>query len=102
MFFFTLTTAGWLSEMIYFFTPVFALVVCNVVLFSVTAHRIRSIRQETAILKGAESARSDRLKKDKQRLANKFSQSRLSLKFKTTLTRLSKIYFSRPSTSLQR
>lgn len=51
----------------YFFTPVLVLVVCNVTFFAVTAHRIRSIRQETAILKGAESSRSDKLKKDKQR-----------------------------------
>ncbi|XP_039753627.1 G-protein coupled receptor Mth2-like [Pararge aegeria] len=58
---------NWLSELVYFFIPVFVLVVCNVVLFSVTANRIRSIRQETAILKGAESSRSDKLKKDKQR-----------------------------------
>ncbi|CAK1580414.1 unnamed protein product [Parnassius mnemosyne] len=60
---------NWLSELVYFFTPVLVLVVCNVVLFSVTAHRIRSIKQETAILKGAESARSDKLTKDKQRYA---------------------------------
>ncbi|XP_028166056.1 neurofibromin-like [Ostrinia furnacalis] len=58
---------NWLSEMVYFFTPVLILVVCNVVLFSITSYRIRSIRQETAILKGSESARSDKLKKDKQR-----------------------------------
>ncbi|KAL4716703.1 hypothetical protein ACJJTC_004822 [Scirpophaga incertulas] len=58
---------GWLSELVYFFSPVLVLVVCNVVLFSVTSYRIRSIRQETAILKGSESARSDRLQKDKQR-----------------------------------
>ncbi|XP_026499602.1 G-protein coupled receptor Mth2-like isoform X1 [Vanessa tameamea] len=58
---------NWLSELVYFFTPVFALVICNSVLFSITAHRIRSIRQETAILKGAESSRSDKLRKDKQR-----------------------------------
>ncbi|XP_041979059.1 G-protein coupled receptor Mth2-like [Aricia agestis] len=57
----------WVSEMLYFFGPVFLLVVCNVVLFAVTACRIRSIRQETAILKGSESSRSDKLKKDKQR-----------------------------------
>lgn len=57
----------WIAELAYFFTPILALVVCNVVLFSVTAHRIRSIRQETAILKGAESSRSDKLKRDKQR-----------------------------------
>ncbi|XP_045536560.1 G-protein coupled receptor Mth2 [Papilio machaon] len=58
---------NWMSELVYFLSPVLVLVVCNVVLFSVTAHRIRSIRQETAILKGAESARSDKLKRDKQR-----------------------------------
>ncbi|XP_073957023.1 G-protein coupled receptor Mth2-like isoform X2 [Choristoneura fumiferana] len=57
----------WQRDLLYFFTPVLILVVCNTVLFSVTAHRIRSIKQETAILKGSESARSDRLKKDKQR-----------------------------------
>lgn len=57
----------WVSDLVYFFIPVLILVVCNVVFFSVTAHRIRSIRQETAILKGAESSRSDKLKKDKQR-----------------------------------
>ncbi|KAJ8731259.1 hypothetical protein PYW07_004423 [Mythimna separata] len=57
----------WLADLVYFFTPVLVLVVCNVIFFSVTAHRIRSIRQETAILKGAESSRSDKLKKDKQR-----------------------------------
>lgn len=57
----------WISTLIYFYTPVLVLVVCNTVLFAVTAHRIRTIRQETAILKGSESARSDRLKKDKQR-----------------------------------
>lgn len=57
----------WPSELLYFFTPVLVLVVCNVVFFSITAHRIRSIRQETAILKSAESSRSDKLKKDKQR-----------------------------------
>lgn len=55
------------SELVYFFIPVLVLVVCNVILFSVTAYRIRSIRQETAILKSAESSRSDKLKKDKQR-----------------------------------
>ncbi|KAG6444469.1 hypothetical protein O3G_MSEX003410 [Manduca sexta] len=60
---------NWLSEFVYFFTPVLFLVVSNVIFFSVTAHRIRSIRQETAILKGAESSRSDKLKKDKQRYA---------------------------------
>ncbi|CAH2048684.1 unnamed protein product, partial [Iphiclides podalirius] len=58
---------NWLSELVYFLTPVLVLVVCNVVLFSVTAHRIRSIKQETAILKGSESARSDKLMRDKQR-----------------------------------
>ncbi|XP_068633391.1 G-protein coupled receptor Mth2-like [Battus philenor] len=58
---------NWLSELVYFLTPVLVLVACNVVLFSVTAHRIRSIKQETAILKGAESARSDKLRRDKQR-----------------------------------
>nr|XP_021185461.1 G-protein coupled receptor Mth2 isoform X2 [Helicoverpa armigera] len=57
----------WVSDLVYFFTPVLVLVVCNVTFFAVTAHRIRSIRQETAILKGAESSRSDKLKKDKQR-----------------------------------
>ncbi|XP_072949346.1 G-protein coupled receptor Mth2-like [Epargyreus clarus] len=57
----------WTSELVYFFIPVLVLVVCNVVLFSVTAYRIRSIRQETAILKSSESSRSDKLKKDKQR-----------------------------------
>ncbi|XP_045498416.1 G-protein coupled receptor Mth2-like [Colias croceus] len=58
---------NWISELVYFFTPVFVLVVCNVAFFAITAYRIRSIRQETAILKGAESARSDKLIKDKQR-----------------------------------
>ncbi|XP_061383795.1 G-protein coupled receptor Mth2-like isoform X1 [Danaus plexippus] len=57
----------WLSELVYFFTPVFVLVVCNATLFTVTAYRIRSIRQETAILKGSESSRSDKIKMDKQR-----------------------------------
>ncbi|XP_063383815.1 G-protein coupled receptor Mth2-like isoform X2 [Cydia fagiglandana] len=57
----------WKRDLIYFFTPVLVLVLCNTILFSVTAHRIRSIKQETAILKSSESARSDRLKKDKQR-----------------------------------
>lgn len=59
--------ADWTSELVYFFTPVFTLVVCNVVLFTITANRIRSIRQETAILKSPESSRSDKLIKDKQR-----------------------------------
>uniref|UniRef100_A0A1E1WCB0 G-protein coupled receptors family 2 profile 2 domain-containing protein n=2 Tax=Pectinophora gossypiella TaxID=13191 RepID=A0A1E1WCB0_PECGO len=59
----------WLSELVYFFTPVLTLVVCNIVLFSITAHRIRSIRQETSILKSSESSRSDKLKRDKQRYA---------------------------------
>ncbi|CAH0585607.1 unnamed protein product [Chrysodeixis includens] len=59
--------ADWLSDLVYFFGPVLVLVVSNIIFFSVTAHRIRSIRQETAILKGAESSRSDKLKKDKQR-----------------------------------
>ncbi|CAH0715419.1 unnamed protein product, partial [Brenthis ino] len=58
---------NWLSELVYFFIPVFVLVVCNSVFFTITAYRIRSIRQETAILKGAESSRSDKLQKDKQR-----------------------------------
>ncbi|RVE50886.1 hypothetical protein evm_004453 [Chilo suppressalis] len=57
----------WLGELVYFFIPVLVLVVCNVVLFTVTSYRIRSIHQETAILKGSESARSDKLKRDKQR-----------------------------------
>nr|QZD25057.1 GPCR24 [Spodoptera exigua] len=57
----------WVSDLVYFFVPVLILVICNVVFFTVTAYRIRSIRQETAILKGAESSRSDKLKKDKQR-----------------------------------
>ncbi|XP_037971181.2 G-protein coupled receptor Mth2 isoform X2 [Plutella xylostella] len=57
----------WSSELAYFFSPVLALVVANLALFAVTAHRIRSIKQETAILKGSESARSDKLKRDKQR-----------------------------------
>ncbi|CAK1551200.1 unnamed protein product [Leptosia nina] len=61
--------ADWLSELVYFFIPVFLIVICNVVLFTITAYRIRSIKQETAILKGVESARSDKLKKDKQRYA---------------------------------
>lgn len=55
------------SELLYFYPSVLTLVVVNVILFSVTAYRIRSIRQETAILKGSESSRSDKLKKDKQR-----------------------------------
>ncbi|CAF4934006.1 unnamed protein product [Pieris macdunnoughi] len=59
--------ADWMSELVYFFIPVFLLVICNAVLFTITAYRIRAIRQETAILKGAESSRSDKLKKDKQR-----------------------------------
>ncbi|XP_050680080.1 G-protein coupled receptor Mth2-like isoform X2 [Leptidea sinapis] len=57
----------WLSELVYFFIPVFVLIICNVTLFTITAYRIRSIKQETAILKGAESARSDKIHKDKQR-----------------------------------
>ncbi|XP_075977992.1 G-protein coupled receptor Mth2-like isoform X2 [Anticarsia gemmatalis] len=57
----------WLSELVYFFSPVLVLVVCNVAFFTITAYRIRSIRQETAILKSSESSRSDKLKKDKQR-----------------------------------
>ncbi|CAB3261606.1 unnamed protein product [Arctia plantaginis] len=57
----------WLSDLVYFFTPVLVLVVCNVIFFAVTAYRIRSIRQETAILKSSESSRSDKLKRDKQR-----------------------------------
>lgn len=59
----------WLSELVYFHTSVLILVIANVVFFAVTAHRIRSIKQETAILKGAESSRSDKLKRDKQRYA---------------------------------
>lgn len=58
---------NWHSELVYFYTPVLLLVVSNTVLFAVTAHRIRSIRQETAILKSSESTRSDLIKKDKQR-----------------------------------
>ncbi|KAJ2949206.1 hypothetical protein O0L34_g6152 [Tuta absoluta] len=59
----------WHSDLVYFFAPVLILVVCNVVLFVITAHRIRSIRQETAILKSSESSRSDKINRDKERYA---------------------------------
>ncbi|XP_059052162.1 G-protein coupled receptor Mth2-like [Achroia grisella] len=58
---------NWLSELLYFFAPVLVLVVCNTVFFSVTAHRIRSIKQETSILKGSKSTSKDKMKNDKQR-----------------------------------
>ncbi|XP_060803122.1 G-protein coupled receptor Mth2 [Amyelois transitella] len=57
--------SNWLSELVYFYPSVLALVICNLVLFTITAHRIRSIRQETAILKGSKS--TSKLKQDKQR-----------------------------------
>ncbi|GBP50218.1 G-protein coupled receptor Mth2 [Eumeta japonica] len=57
----------WISELVYFMTPVLALVVVNITFFAVTAKRIYSIRQETAILKSSESSRSDKLRRDKQR-----------------------------------
>lgn len=60
---------NWLSELIYFFAPVLVLVVCNIVFFSVTAHRIRSIKQETSILKGSKSTSKDKMKNDKQRFS---------------------------------
>lgn len=78
--------ADWTSELVYFFTPVFALVVCNVVLFSITAHRIRSIRQETAILKSSESSRSDKLRKDKQRYFFYFLIQRQNACIKKSIT----------------
>ncbi|KAM3965299.1 G-protein coupled receptor Mth2 [Aphomia sociella] len=58
---------NWVSELVYFFAPVLVLVVCNMIFFAVTAHRIRSIKQETSILKGSKSTTSNKLKHDKQR-----------------------------------
>lgn len=51
----------------YFYVPMMVLMICNMVLFGITAFKIFRIKQETAVLQNSDSCRHSQLDKDKQR-----------------------------------
>lgn len=53
----TLFVIGGLPELLYFYGPMAILITINIVLFAITAFKIRSIKKETSMLKKEDSKR---------------------------------------------